>query len=100
MRISDWSSDVCSSDLRRVRDLTDKLEADMKAEPGLFEAKRKQIARRARNQKAPYNNIAAVEASTTLPFGEGLKHDRALVERKRVVVGKGVVVRGDTGSGR
>src|SRR3546814_18739060 len=52
----------------------------MKAEPGLFEAKRKQIARRARNQKAPYNNIAAVEASTTLPFAEGLKRERELFE--------------------
>src|SRR3546814_11754708 len=52
----------------------------MKAEPGLFEAKRKQIARRARNQKAPYNNIVAVEASTTLPFAEGLKRERELFE--------------------
>src|SRR5690606_1347126 len=65
---------------RRIRELTDKLEADMKAEPDLFDKKRKQIARRARNQKAPYNNIAAVEASTKLPFTEGLKRERELFE--------------------
>ena len=65
---------------RRICEMSDKLEADMKAEPGMFDAKRKEIARRARNQKAPYNNIAAVEASTTLPFAEGLKRERELFE--------------------
>ena len=39
--------------LPRVRDRTDKL-AEAKADPGMFEAMRKSIARKARNQKAPY----------------------------------------------
>ena len=60
--------------LPRVRDRTDKLAA----EPGLFEATRKSIARRARNQKAPYHAIAAVEAAGTLPFEEGLARERDL----------------------
>src|SRR5579883_2397197 len=39
--------------------------------PALFEAQRKAIARRARNQRAPYACIEAVEAACTLPFDEG-----------------------------
>ena len=48
--------------LPRVRDKTDKL-AEAKAEPGMFDAMRKSIARKARNQKAPYHCIACVEAA-------------------------------------
>ena len=48
--------------LPRVRDKDDKL-AEAKADPGMFEAMRKSIARKARNQKAPYHCIAAVEAA-------------------------------------
>ena len=58
--------------LPRVRD------REAKAEPGLFDAKRKSIARRARNQKAPYNCILAVEAACTLPFEEGMKREQEL----------------------
>ena len=47
--------------LPRVRDRAVKLE-----DPGIFDAMRKSIARRARNQKAPYHCIAAVEAACTL----------------------------------
>ena len=63
--------------LPRVRDKTDKL-AEAKADPGMFDAMRKSIARKARNQKAPYNCIAAVEAAATLPFDEGLETEREL----------------------
>jgi 3-hydroxyacyl-CoA dehydrogenase len=63
--------------LPRVRDMSEKL-AEAKADPDMFEAKRKSIARRARNQKAPYHCIAAVEASTREPFEEGLKTERRL----------------------
>jgi len=63
--------------LPRVRDREDKL-AEAKAEPGLFDAMRKSIARRARNQKAPYHCIAAVEAACTLPFDEGLAREAEL----------------------
>jgi 3-hydroxyacyl-CoA dehydrogenase len=61
----------------RVRDRTDRL-AEAKADPGMFDAMRKSIARRARNQKAPYHCIACVEAATTQPFEEGLATERRL----------------------
>ena len=63
--------------LPRIRDRDDKL-AEAKADPGIFEAMRKSIARRARNQKAPYHCIAAVEASCNLPFDEGVQREREL----------------------
>ena len=63
--------------LPRVRDKTDRL-AEAKADPGMFEAMRKSIARKARNQKAPYHCIACVEAATTQPFEEGLQTERRL----------------------
>jgi 3-hydroxyacyl-CoA dehydrogenase len=58
--------------LPRVRD------KDVTAEPGLFDSFRKSIARRARNQKAPYNCIAAVEAACTLPFDQGIRREAEL----------------------
>jgi 3-hydroxyacyl-CoA dehydrogenase len=63
--------------LPRIRDHDEKL-AEAKADPGIFEAMRKSIARRARNQKAPYNCIAAVEASCNLPFDDGIRREREL----------------------
>jgi len=63
--------------LPRVRDMNDKI-AQAQADPGMFEAMRKSIARKARNQQAPYHCIAAVEASTREPFEEGLKTERRL----------------------
>ena len=48
--------------LPRVRDKTDRL-AEAKADPGMFEAMRKSIARKARNQKAPYDCIACRRGS-------------------------------------
>jgi 3-hydroxyacyl-CoA dehydrogenase len=61
----------------RIRDRDDKL-AEAKADPGIFEAMRKSIARRARNQKAPYHCIAAVEAACTMPFDQAVQHERDL----------------------
>ncbi|HEX2943983.1 MAG TPA: 3-hydroxyacyl-CoA dehydrogenase NAD-binding domain-containing protein, partial [Rhodopila sp.] len=58
--------------LPRVRD------REAKADPSVFEAMRKSIARKARNQKAPYNCIAAVEASVTLPFDQGIRREAEL----------------------
>jgi 3-hydroxyacyl-CoA dehydrogenase len=65
--------------LPRVRDRGDKL-AEAKADPGIFDAMRKSIARRARNQKAPYNCIAAVEAACTLPFDDGIRRESELFQ--------------------
>ncbi len=58
--------------LPRVRD------KQVTAEPGLFDSFRKSIARRARNQIAPYNCIAAVEAACTLPFDQGMQREAEL----------------------
>ena len=63
--------------LLRIRDRTDKI-AEAKADPGMFDAMRKSIARKARNQKAPYHCIACVEAATTQPFDEGIATERRL----------------------
>jgi 3-hydroxyacyl-CoA dehydrogenase len=59
--------------LPRVRDRAVKF-----ADPGIFDATRKSIARRARNQQAPYHCIAAVEAACTLPFDEGCRREAEL----------------------
>jgi len=63
--------------LPRVSARSDKL-AEAKTEPGMFEAMRKSIARKARGQRAPYHAIAAVEAATMLPFAEGVAEERRL----------------------
>jgi len=63
--------------LPRIRDHDQKL-AEAKADPGIFEAMRKSIARRARNQKAPYHCITAVEAACAMPFDEGARREREL----------------------
>jgi 3-hydroxyacyl-CoA dehydrogenase len=60
--------------LPRVRD------KECKAGPEVFDAMRKSIARRARNQKAPYNCIAAVEAAATLPFDQGMQRESELFQ--------------------
>ena len=61
--------------LRRVSAMTGRL---AEATPALFEEMRKSIARKARNQKAPYHCIAAVEAATRLAFAEGIAEERRL----------------------
>lgn len=60
--------------LLRIRDR----KADASADPGMFEAMRKSIARRARNQKAPYHCIACVEAAVNQPFDQGIQTERRL----------------------
>ena len=65
--------------LPRVRDNDDRL-AEAKDDPGMFDAMRKKIERRARNQQAPYNCIACVEAAVELPFDEGCARERELFE--------------------
>jgi 3-hydroxyacyl-CoA dehydrogenase len=63
--------------LPRVRDMNGKL-AEAKSEPGMFDAMRKSIARKARNQKAPYHCIACVEAAVTQTFDAGIETERRL----------------------
>jgi 3-hydroxyacyl-CoA dehydrogenase len=50
--------------------------------PALFDGMRKSIARRARNQRAPYACIEAVEAACTMPFDEGCKLERKLFDEQ------------------
>lgn len=68
--------------LPRVGEKTDKL-AEAKADPGMFDAMRKKIERRARNQVAPYRCIDAVEAAVSLPLEKGLARERALFDELR-----------------
>jgi len=63
--------------LPRVRDRTDRI-AEARADPGMFDAMRKSIARKARNQQAPYHCIACVEAAVTQPFDEGIQTEQRL----------------------
>ncbi len=63
--------------LPRVRDKTDRL-AEAQTDAGMFESMRKSIARKARNQKAPYHCIAAVEAATQEPFEQGMQTELRL----------------------
>jgi len=63
----------------RIRDRDEKL-AEAKTDPGIFEAMRRSIARRARNQKAPYHCITAVEAACTVPFDEAIARERELFD--------------------
>ena len=63
--------------LPRIRDKSEKL---AEGTPALFEATRKAIARRARNQRAPYACIEAVEAACTLPFDDGCALERKLFD--------------------
>ena len=63
--------------LPRIRDHDGKL-AEAKSDPGIFDAMRKSIARRARNQKAPYHCIQSVENACTMPFDDGVGREREL----------------------
>jgi 3-hydroxyacyl-CoA dehydrogenase len=65
--------------LPRIRERDEKL-AEAKADPGVFDAMRRSIARRARGQKAPYHCIAAVEAACSLPFDKGIRRERELFD--------------------
>ena len=63
--------------LPRVRDLTAKL-AEAKSEPGMFDAARKNYARKMRGQPAPEKCIQAVEAACKEPFDQGIATERRL----------------------
>jgi 3-hydroxyacyl-CoA dehydrogenase len=65
--------------LPRIREHDEKL-AEAKSDPGMFEAMRRQIARRARGQKAPYHCIVAVEAASTMAFDDGVRRERELFD--------------------
>ena len=68
-----------SAPLRKARDGDDKLQ-DGRDDPGLFDAARKKIERRARGQLAPWRCIDCVENAVKLPFDEGITQERRLFD--------------------
>jgi 3-hydroxyacyl-CoA dehydrogenase len=68
-----------SRPLPRIRDRDEKL-AEAKSDPGMFDAMRRSIARRARGQKAPYHCIQSVENACTIPFDEAIVRERELFD--------------------
>ena len=68
--------------LPRVGERDEKLQ-EAKDDPGIFDAMRKKIARKARNQVAPYNCIKCVEAACSMPLREGLARERELFDEIR-----------------
>ena len=66
-----------SKPLPRIRDRNERL---AEGTPEVFESMRKSIARRARNQRAPYACIEAVEAACKMPFDEGCAFERKLFD--------------------
>ena len=63
--------------LPRIRDRDERL---AEGTPGHVRGMRKSIARRARNQRAPYACIEAVEAACKMPFDEGCAFERKLFD--------------------
>ena len=59
----------------RIRDRDDRL-AEGREDPGLFDAFRKENAKKFRGFEAPEACIACVEAACTMPFDEGLVFER------------------------
>lgn len=70
------------ADRRPLPRMRDKSERLAEGTPDLFEATRKSIARRARNQRAPYACIEAIEAACTLSFDEGSARERSLFDEQ------------------
>jgi len=65
--------------LPRIREHDEKL-AEAKADPGIFDAMRQSIARRARGQKAPYHCIQSVENACTMRFDDAIVRERELFD--------------------
>ena len=51
---------------------------EYKNDPGMFDAMRKSIEKKAKGQPAPFACISAVEAAVTLPYDQGLVREREL----------------------
>src|SRR3546814_14120012 len=91
MRISDWSSDVCSSDLVLIRPGVARIEnGAVDARTGL---------RHLQIQRRLYFSLDAVEFTVECGVEQGARDRQlhALADRKSVVSGKSVSVRVDLG---
>src|SRR3546814_13493524 len=93
MRISDWSSDVCSSDLAARRKRRFRAPADQRRPPAIdAEARRDAASRRTPRDQA---------VGRRLEFFEGVRHAQRLSRRSEERrVGKSVSVRVDLGGRR
>src|SRR3546814_18550315 len=67
MRISDWSSDVCSSDLQRARAAIDLARADKRPDFGVNVS----LGRR----NPDFGNVVSVMGSVTLPIFAGRRQE-------------------------
>jgi 3-hydroxyacyl-CoA dehydrogenase len=65
--------------LRKVRDLNQKVEA-ARGNSEMFGEFRKANARKFRGFLAPEYNIRCIEAAVNMPFADGLKHERQLLQ--------------------
>jgi 3-hydroxyacyl-CoA dehydrogenase len=80
-----FAEGVAGKPLPRVRDLDAHVVA-AKAKPDLFERAKKDAAQRGRGARAPLRCVEAVMAALELPFDEGLKRERQLIEEAIVSV--------------
>src|SRR3546814_17883035 len=97
MRISDWSSDVCSSDLNRgCVGPIDSLPGNFDHVLGDVHALRDHVEVRARRADDPQGRIKLDAGAAT----DGGDPDRGAVDRKSAVQGKSVSVRVDLGGRR
>src|SRR3546814_16152697 len=94
MRISDWSSDVCSSDLSRL-DLSKLVPMGGTTEEFSFDQKRNLAGRRRNRGRHLRSGISGFVIGDHCSFGR-----RATTDRKSVVSGKSVSVRVDIGGRR
>src|SRR3546814_17012288 len=96
MRISDWSSDVCSSYL--VEDVEDAARSGLTVERR--QRDRIDAGKRHERQEAEDDQRADREPDTVLEFGRLTELRNVQVDRKSVVEGKSVSVRVGLGGSR
>jgi len=76
----EFAREVAAKPIARTRDRLDKLRD---ADPTFFAAARDQVRKKLRGQNAPIAAIDAIEASTRLPFAEGMQFEARLFEECR-----------------
>src|SRR3546814_19414451 len=88
MRISDWSSDVCSSDLAEIKSRGYPIGILSNGDAAMLQAMASRVA-------TPFDNVFSSEAA-----GFSKPHPSVYQERKSVVEGQSVSVRVDLGGRR
>ena len=75
-----FAREICGAPISRTCERSEKLST---ADPAVFDAARDQARKKTRGQPAPLAAIDAVQASTTMPFAEGVRREAELFERCR-----------------